>query len=666
MEVKIDSPESSCKKNDSTTCCQQSLYSHRYALIYWLGLCYLLISFVLRIVLIAFIGRNSNIPVLHYPAILGLGLANDLVEALYLLAPLAFYLYLLPQRLYTSKMNRAFMAVLCWLLCFGMLYLAAVQFFFFLEFDARFNLVAVDYLLYPHEVFINIWESYPVGLVLLVMAVLSSLILLFLWPKVTKSMAVPTRFRSRTGLIVTYMLLLATVIAGFSTHSLAVFDNRVSNEITANGLSSFFLAFRTNQLDYKQFYRNRDSREMFVLLKKQLASEGGQFTSMQPMDINRHFAAANGLGKLNVVVIVEESLGCEHADLCGRGLDIDGAMAAKGIQQTPFLDEFSRQGLFFNRAYSTGTRTVRGLEAISASFPPIPSESIMKRPGGDHIATWGKVMRANGYQTNFIYGGYSQFDNMKAYFKGNGFTVQDRLDIKKPQFTNIWGVSDQDLFQYARLYFDQLARQDKPFFSIIMTTSNHSPYTFPDGIPGIPQEGGGRNAGVLYADYALSEFFTKMQEHSWYSKTLFVVVADHGARVYGEAQIPLVSYEIPLLITAPGRIMPRQIQTPVSQMDIAPTVLALLGLPYKAPFFGRNVLTADSTPATLLFNHNHDVALYREEKLVILGLRDAVTTYQYRLGSNRFRRIAEIPDLTDLTTAYYQCAFELFNSHQYQ
>ena len=639
----------------------------RYVPLYGVGLCYLLSSLVLRIVLIAFFAPSAHVPLLQYPVIIGFGICNDLVEALYLLFPLTLYLALAPQRFYNSKVGRAGMVIFLWVIIFAMFYLNAVEFFFFQEFDGRFNLVAVDYLIYPHEVFINIWQSYPVGRVMLFMATIGSLLLLFFWPVIRSSMEAQTKFRSRLPALGLHILFLALSVAAFSTHTLGFFSNRVSNELAINGVSSFFQAFRTNQLDYDQFYRTGDSNTMFVRLKKHLAAEGGQLVSTNPMNIERSFSASEkGLGKLNVVVIVEESLGCQQVDFCGQGLDIDAALSTRKMLVTPFLDEFSHQGLFFNHAYATGTRTVRGLEAISASFPPIPSESIMKRPGGEHVATWGKVMRKNGYHTSFLYGGYGTFDNMNNYFEGNGFAISDRLSIDNPVFTNIWGVSDQDLFRHANAYFDTLSQQGKPFFSIIMSTSNHSPYTFPEGIPAIPPTGGGRNAGVLYADYALRDFFTSARTHSWYKRTVFVIVADHGARVYGEAQIPLASYEIPLLIVAPGRLLPKQIKTPISQIDIAPTVLGLLGFPYKAPFFGRNVLAERNVPSTLLFNHNHDVALFREDKLVVLGLRKSITTYNYKLGTDKFEKTSNNNELTGLAVSYYQCAFELFKKGQYQ
>ncbi len=645
----------------------QYFHGGRHIPLLWLCVFYLTISTLLRLTLFFAFGTSAHVSLLYLPAIMGLGAVNDFLELSYLLFAFSFYLLIVPERIYGSRFGRMAMAMFMGMLIFGLLYLCAVQYFFFEEFAARFNLVAVDYLIYPHEVLLNIWASYPVGRVLGVMAVLSVLLMWFLWPIIRRSMHVETTFRQRLRIFIPHLALLIVAFLGFSTHSFSFFANRVTNELTANGISSFFLAFRTNQLDYDQFYRTGDSEEMFTLLRKQLGAGGGEFVSDDLRNINRRFAGnPNGLGKLNVVVIVEESLGCELVSSCGQGLDIDAALAQEDIKWTPFLNDLARKGLFFNRAYSTGTRTVRGLEAISASFPPIPSESVMKRPGGENIATWGKVMRDNGYHSSFLYGGYGEFDNMNAYFSGNGFAVSDRLDIKDPIFTNIWGVSDQDLFRHSCKYFDRIAEQKKPFFSIIMTTSNHSPFTFPPGIPGIPPTGGGRKVGVYYADYALKDFFGEAEKHQWYKDTLFVIVADHGVRVYGEAQVPLPSYEIPLLIFAPGHIVPRQIRTPISQMDIAPTVLGLLGFPYEAPFFGQDVLAQNTLSPILLFNHNHDVALFQKDKLEVLGLLKEVNGYHYRLGDSLLESIPDDPQLVDLATAYYQCAFELFKAKLYK
>jgi len=329
--------------------------------------------------------------------------------------------------------------------------------------------------------------------------------------------------------------------------------------------------------------------------------------------------------------------------------------------------------VLFTNTYASGTRTVRGLEAMSASLPPMPGDSVLKRKGNDAVVTWGEVMQGLGYQTSFLYGGYGYFDNMNAYFAANGFDVNDRNDIADVSFANIWGVADEDLLRHAVQYFDARAAEGKPFFSIVMSTSNHKPYTFPAGIPGVPEKGGGREAGVRYADFAVGQFFREAKKHDWYANTVFVVMADHGARVYGAAEIPLSSYEIPFLVLAPGRIAPRRVDALTAQIDLAPTVLGLLGLPYEAPFFGRDVLHYPDPHRVLLFNHNQTVALLRDDELALLGLQRHASSVMHRRDASRpprerdlYQQIPKDLKLVDLATAYYQTAADMYQRHDYE
>ncbi|NJO13691.1 MAG: sulfatase-like hydrolase/transferase, partial [Gammaproteobacteria bacterium] len=241
-------------------------------------------------------------------------------------------------------------------------------------------------------------------------------------------------------------------------------------------------------------------------------------------------------------------------------------------------------------------------------------------------------MRQHGYRSSFLYGGYGYFDNMNYFYSNNGFEVLDRAAIPNPRFENIWGVADEDLFDRALAHYDEQARSGQPFFSMIMTTSNHKPFTFRPGIPGVKAEGGGRESGVRYADFALGRFLRDARRHAWFDDTLFVVVADHGARVYGRAQIPLRSYEIPLMIYAPAHVQPRTVTALTTQLDIAPTVLGLLGLGYEAPFFGQNVLADPGAERLAFFSHNHDVAVLRNGELAVLGLQKTRDSYRYEPG----------------------------------
>jgi phosphoglycerol transferase MdoB-like AlkP superfamily enzyme len=629
---------------------------NRFRPLLFLSLFYLGLSFVLRLVLWKVFGAAAGVSWGALASSLGVGLVNDLVVLVFLNLPATLYLTFLPERSARSRWQKICFVLILFFTVFGLFYQAGAEFFFFEEFDARFNLVAVDYLIYPHEVLINIWESYPVVRILLVDTLLSSLLLGAFWPRLRTAFAVPTRLWRRMGFAGAHLLLLLPALL-LSTDSLDFSGNRVTNELTHNGVSSLFRAFRTNHLDYNAYYRTMPVDQAFLQARAELKGDG-DFASADPQNLNRiHPSRSGGLGRVNVVVIVEESLSASYSGLFGNPESL-----------TPNLDALGEKGMLFSQAYASGTRTVRGLEAISTSLPPIPSEAVVKRPGNENIANWGEVMQGNGYHSSFLYGGYGAFDNMNYFFGNNGFAISDRGDIPDPAFTNIWGVSDGDLFNHALDYYDGLAQEKKPFFSIIMSTSNHRPYTFPEGIPGIPSSGGGRRAGVRYADYALGEFLQQAGSHSWFDQTLFVIVADHCARVYGRAEIPVATYHIPLVFFAPALLTPSRVALPIGQIDIAPTVLGLLGLPYTAPFYGQDVLNGDGDPKLhpLFMNHNHDVAMMVGDRLTVLGLQQSADLYRYDRQKERQSPLPADRELFDRATAVYQSAYDLYINHRYQ
>lgn len=617
---------------------------------------YVLLGGILRIVLWWAFGHAQHVSEASLSWILAVGAVADAAESLYLLAPFALFLWLAPDRLIRTRITQylLFAGAFAWMFALG--FAAVAEYFFFEEFDARLNLVAVDYLMYPTEVVGDIRTEYPVIPVLLVVGALSALSVFALRRYLRTPLAQPTSLARRS--IAFTILVAATVVSAltFETHTLALSDNRVANEIASNGASSFFRALRTNEIDYHTYYASRPTQTNLKNLVAYMGKEGAPFTRLAEGRLDRsHPGDPHGLGKLNVVVIASESFGAEFSKLYGSQRD-----------WTPELDRIARQGVWFRHMYASGTRTVRGLEAIATSLPPIPSVSVLRRPGNEGIANWGSVMRENGYRTSFLYGGYGYFDNMNYFFGHNGFEVRDREQIGKPvRFENIWGVADEDLFDSAMRYYDGLARTGAPFFSIVMTTSNHKPFTFRDGIPGVQPKGGGRESGVRYADYAQGYFLKEARKHAWFDNTLFVIVADHGARVYGREDIPLKSYEIPMVFYAPKHLKPGRVDTLTTQIDIAPTVLGLLGLPYRAPFFGDDVLNSPLNERVAFFSHNHDVALYKDGELAILGLNKSVQNVFYDALHDTYRSAPPNPELNDLAVAYYQTAFELFRSHRY-
>ena len=271
---------------------------------------------------------------------------------------------------------------------------------------------------------------------------------------------------------------------------------------------------------------------------------------------------------------------------------------------------------------------MRGLEAITLSMPPLPGTSVVKRPGNEDFFSWGTLMRSKGYDTRFIYGGYGYFDNMNYFFSHNGFAVTDRSDLAKDEitFANVWGVCDEDLFRRVIREGSRSHAAGKPFFFEVMTTSNHRPYTYPEGKIDIPS-GTGRGGGVKYADYAIGRFIDEVKQQPWFKDTVIVIVADHCAASGGKVDLPVKRYEIPLLVYAPGHVRPGRVDRMMSQIDIAPTVLGILNMSYRSEFFGRDVLRSGAAPERAFISTYQKLGYLTGDRLLVMGPKQRLDSY---------------------------------------
>ena len=235
---------------------------------------------------------------------------------------------------------------------------------------------------------------------------------------------------------------------------------------------------------------------------------------------------------------------------------------------------------------------MRGLEALTLSIPPTPGHAVPVRKNNKGFQTVGGVLKEQGYEPIYLYGGYSYFDNMSDFFGGNGYTVIDRGSLARDEISHetIWGVADEDLFTLTVREIDARAAAGRKVFAHVMTTSNHRPFTYPSGRIDIPS-GSGRDGAVKYSDWAIGELMRQASTRSWYKDTLFVFVADHTSRARGNADLPPDRYHIPLIFYAPNVLAARTIETVASQIDVGPTMLALLNVSYTSRFFGQDILT---------------------------------------------------------------------------
>jgi len=573
---------------------------------------------LLRVVLYAAFGPESFPGVLPLLHVFVNGLRFDLVAASWTLLPLLLWMTLLPERIYGSRPHRVLLAAAFILSWSAQAFFMAAEYYFFDEFRVRFNTVAIDYLIYPHEVVNNIRDSYPVGPVVACCLAAGTSLYLLIRPRWNRAFAEPSLpLRRRLGGLAAGV---AVVIASTSTVSLEgsrFGRDRLLNELAGNGPYSFIHAAYTHYLDFPAFYRTVEPQGAYERARSLLQEPGGHLDGGE-RSIQRHIDGDPGRPRYNVVIFLEESFGSEFWGSLGR----------PGRSLTPEMDALSREGLLFTHMYATGNRTVRGMEGVLASFPPLPGNSIIRRSLSDHVETLARVLKRDGYDTMFLYGGRGIFDGMRSFSVRNGYDrFIEQKDFAHPVFSTIWGVSDEDL--YGRALEEMRAGHDsgRPFFATILSVSNHKPYTYPTGRIAEDPEKRRREYAVLYSDWALGDFFKKAKQEAFYRDTIFVVVADHGARVYGSLRIPIHSYEIPLLIVGPG-IAPHRVATLGCSLDVAPTVLGLLGRPYESVFFGRDMLHDPPEGARALMHHDRDIGILEDGRLIVLGLNKTAEFYR--------------------------------------
>jgi phosphoglycerol transferase MdoB-like AlkP superfamily enzyme len=588
------------------------------------------------------------------PDVFAVGLLYDLGFLAYAALPLGLYLLLCPPALWRHPGHRLLLAGLLLASLFAMLFVATAEWLFWDEFGVRFNFIAVDYLVYSDEVLNNLLESYPLGLLLSGLGLLAALLALALQRPLRDALLAPLPSWRGRALGIAGLALMAGLSALLldqdSPRGLG--GNAYRHELASNGPYQFFAAFRNNELDYRQFYSQLPDTTLATVLRKELGEPTATFIGSDHLDVRRQIDNPGTPRQLNLVLVTIESLSAKYLGSFGdsRGL-------------TPNLDQLRKQSLFFNNFYATGTRTDRGLEAITLAVPPTPGRSIVKRIGREGgYASLGQQLAAQGYDSVFAYGGRGYFDNMNAFFTGNGYRVVDQSSVDEAEihFKNAWGMADEDLYNQALRVADSDHAAGRPFFLQLMTTSNHRPYTYPNGRIDI-RSGDGREGAVKYTDWAIGRFLEQARQKPWFDDTLFVFVADHCAGSAGTEDLPVANYHIPLFLYAPKWLDAREDAQLASQIDLAPTLLGLLNLDYQSTFFGRDLLKPNAAPPRVLIGNYQHLGLFDGQNLAILSPRGHMRRHDDALGASREYQVDNQDPLLQRDIAYYQAA-----SHDFQ
>lgn len=502
---------------------------------------------------------------------------------------------------------------------------------FIQEYDQRPNILFVEYLKYPAEVSRMLWQGYKLEIVF------STVLLISFGYFFNRALSSRVLNSPRQGLLhmgfssFVVLIVCAIGIRSSTGHRpanpsvVAFSSDLLVNDLTLNSTYNVLYAIYNSKRHESSVraYGRMPLKEAVQQVKLDMALADDAFISAELPTLHRSAWIEESIKPPNLVIILQESLGAEFVGALG------------GIDVTPELDKLSRQGIWFDNLYATGTRSVRGIEAVITGFTPTPARSVVKLPKSQtDFFTIAELLQRRGYKTGFIYGGEAHFDNMRQFFVGNGFqTIVEKKDIKDPVFIGSWGASDEDIFRTAHQQYQGMG--DKPFFSLLFTSSNHSPFEYPEGRIELYDETPATvNNAVKYADYAMGEFFRQAKESSYWNNTIFLVVADHNSRVRGANLVPIEYFHVPALILG-GGIEPQRYSRLASQIDLLPTLLGMMGITDPHPATGHDLFRPDidQIPGRAIMQYNSAQAYMQGNRVVVMEQDKSPALYDYSSGA---------------------------------
>ena len=285
---------------------------------------------------------------------------------------------------------------------------------------------------------------------------------------------------------------------------------------------------------------------------------------------------------------------------------------------TPRFNELIREGVLFDRFYSSGDRTDKGIVAILNGYPSQPLTSIIKEPKRTKSLPYlNKPFKARGYRTEFTYGYNINYANFNSYLIHAEFDhITHSADFPQELNTSKWGVHDEFVFDK---FFEECQEASNPFFKVMMTQSSHEPFDVPmeTVIKGNDEISQFLNA-AYYADKHLGIFIDKAKQSTWWKNTIIIITADHG-HLYPNN--PGVSnpdrFKIPMLwLGGALNVRDTVIHSVGSQTDIPNTILAQFGMDSHEFKFGQNILGIPCNPFAI-YVYNNGFGMIKPDRLFV-------------------------------------------------
>ena len=638
----------------------------RFSLLKTFSITFLAFAFVVRLFLYFLSINFIDFSFINLIKIFGIGLFYDIGSLSYFLAVYVVYLLLFPSKFYGSTLDKILTKLSYGLFLFVIIFCFLAEIPFWQEYQRRYNFIAVDYLLYTYEVIENIHQTFPLPLLIGIIIIILFSVIRFNKKKGAYKNTFENSDSFRTKLIPSIIIFTILSLFHFNIKNsqTEIFNNISENELAKSGTYSFFAAYKSNELNFNEFYPTNNSDENYSILRNIITAENDSLIT-QKKDIKRLITNKGIEQKPNIIFICLESLNAEF-------------MPRFGDKETwaTAIDSLARKSVFFTNIYATGTRTIRGIEAINLAIPPTPGRSIVKRANNENLFTVGEVLKQKGYTRNFMYGGDCHFDNMANFFGYNGFDIIDRkkqhrlskrlptkrirIEDNEITFENAWAACDGDIYNKLLKLADEQHTNKEPFFNFVMTSYNHQPYTFPKGV--INSDENTRENAVKYTDKTFENFFKIAKNKPWFKNTVFVVMSDHCAYSAGRTEINVKSHHIPAYIFNLKNQVPHEVDKLSSQIDIFPTLFGYLNWTYYTQLFGKDISKMTLKDERAFIGNHRKVGLLKPNKLLILETQKHHSSYLWDKEKNKLTATKTDSIFLKETISYYQSAYELFKN----
>jgi len=342
--------------------------------------------------------------------------------------------------------------------------------------------------------------------------------------------------------------------------------------------------------------------------------------------------------KYNVVLVLMEGMSTAKMKRGGNTENL-----------TPFLDSLSQQGYYFENTYSAGLHTFNGIFSTLFSYPALFRQHSMKESAIIKFPGIYSTLKNNGYSTIYFTTHDGQFDNVEGFLKANDCEqFISKPDYPADRVKTTLGVPDDYMFEFSMPLLSQLQQKGKPFFATFMTASDHGPYYIPDYFTPTNKET--KKAATQFADFSLRKFIQLASQQQWFSNTIFVFVADHGAPIDITYSMPVSYNHVPLIFYAPGILKEKKdFDCMAGQIDIFPTIMGLLKIPYDNNTLGIDLLK-EKRPY-IYCNGDDKYGVFDRDWFLVVGTDQSKALYKYR-DRDKTNYAGQFPAIVDSMDIY--------------